>query len=45
MQKRSLREVKWLGLFPAITVSTSCNREFKVPMTALRSMVRTVVKL
>lgn len=36
MQKRNLRVLKWLGQIPAIGVCTSCNREFKVPMTALK---------
>jgi hypothetical protein len=36
MQKRNLRVLKWLGQAPAIGVCTSCNREFKVPMTALK---------
>ncbi len=36
MPKRNLRVVKWLGTVPAIEVCTFCNREFKVPMTALK---------
>ncbi|HWY52983.1 MAG TPA: hypothetical protein VNZ03_00865 [Terriglobales bacterium] len=36
MQKRNLRVLKWLGTIPAVAVCTSCNLEFKVPMTALK---------
>ena len=35
MEKRRLRVIKWLGTIPAVGTCTSCNREFKVPMTAL----------
>ena len=35
MGKRALRVVKWLSSTPAIGVCTSCNQQFKVPMTAL----------
>ena len=34
--KRHLRVVKWLGTIPAVGVCTSCNRQFKVPLAALR---------
>jgi len=34
--KRNLRVVKWLGQVPAIGVCSLCNRQFKVPMTALK---------
>ena len=33
--KRNLRVIKWLSMTPAVGVCTVCNREFKVPMTAL----------
>jgi len=33
--KRNLRVVKWLGQVPAIAVCTLCNRQFKVPLTAI----------
>jgi hypothetical protein len=36
MPKRNLRVLKWLGTTPAIAVCTSCNREFKVPLTHLK---------
>ena len=36
MPKRNLRVLKWLGTTPAIAVCTSCNREFKVPLTDLK---------
>jgi hypothetical protein len=36
MPKRNLRVVKWLGTVPAIGLCTDCNRQFKVPMTAMR---------
>jgi hypothetical protein len=34
--KRNLRVVKWLGQVPAIGVCTLCNRQFKVPLTAMK---------
>jgi hypothetical protein len=34
--KRNLRVVKWLGTVPAIGVCTFCNRQFKVPLTAMK---------
>jgi hypothetical protein len=36
MSKRNLRVVKWLGTVPAIGVCTFCNRQFKVPITAMK---------
>jgi hypothetical protein len=36
MEKRRLRVLKWLGTIPAVGTCTSCNREFKVPLTAMR---------
>jgi len=37
MVQRRLRVVKWLSTTPAVGVCTLCSREFKVPMSALRS--------
>ena len=34
--KRNLRVVKWIAQVPAIGVCTFCNREFKVPLTAMK---------
>jgi hypothetical protein len=34
--KRNLRVTKWLGTVPAVGICTSCNREFKVPLTAMK---------
>jgi hypothetical protein len=34
--KGNLRVTKWLGTVPAIGTCTFCNRQFKVPMTAMR---------
>jgi hypothetical protein len=34
--KRNLRVAKWIGQVPAIGVCTDCNREFKVPLTAMK---------
>jgi hypothetical protein len=34
--QRNLRVTKWLGTVPALGICTSCNREFKVPLTAMR---------
>jgi hypothetical protein len=36
MPKRNLRVIKWVGTVPAIGVCTLCNRQFKVPMTAMK---------
>jgi hypothetical protein len=36
MEKRRLRVLKRLGTVPAVGTCTSCNREFKVPMTAMK---------
>ncbi|MHB8215383.1 MAG: hypothetical protein ACYDDS_04815 [Candidatus Sulfotelmatobacter sp.] len=36
MPKRNLRVLKWIGTFPAIASCTACNREFKVPLEALK---------
>ena len=38
MAKRNLRVVKWLGSVPVAAVCTGCNREFKVPMTAMKKI-------
>ena len=35
MIQRRLRIAKWLGTTPAVGFCTLCNREFKVPMSAL----------
>lgn len=35
--QRRLRVVKWLSTTPALGVCTLCSREFKVPMSALRT--------
>jgi hypothetical protein len=37
--KRNLRVTKWIGTVPAMAVCTACNREFKVPVSMLRSVV------
>jgi hypothetical protein len=36
MLQRRLRVVKWLSTTPALGVCTLCNREFNVPLSALR---------
>jgi hypothetical protein len=36
MEKRRLRVLKWLGTVPAVGTCTICNREFKVPITAMK---------
>jgi hypothetical protein len=36
MDKRRLRVLNWLGTVPAIGTCTICNREFKVPVTAMK---------
>ena len=33
--KRRLRVVKWLGMTPAVAVCTSCDRQFKIPLTGV----------
>lgn len=35
MPKRNLRVVKWLSTTPAIGICEFCNRQFKVPLSAL----------
>jgi len=39
MEKRRLRVLKWLGTVPAVGVCTLCNREFTVPVTAIKRVV------
>ncbi len=36
MPKGNLRVVKWLGTVPAIGICTYCDRNFKVPLDALK---------
>lgn len=36
MTKRNLRVAKWLGTIPAVGVCTLCNRELKVPVSAMK---------
>ena len=36
MIQRRLRVIKWLSTTPAIGICTLCNRELKVPLSALR---------
>ena len=38
MPKRNLRVSKWLGTVPAVGICTCCNREFKVPLTVMKSV-------
>jgi hypothetical protein len=38
MTKRNLRVLKWLGQVPAVGTCTVCDRQFKAPMTALKSL-------
>jgi hypothetical protein len=33
--KRHLRVVKWLGTTPAVAVCTSCDRQFRIPLTGV----------
>ena len=35
LSNRNLRVLEWLGRVPAVGVCTLCDREFKVPMTAM----------
>ena len=36
MSKRNLRVLKWIGTTPAIAICTLCDRQFTVPMAALK---------
>jgi hypothetical protein len=36
--KRNLRVAQWLGTIPVIGVCTLCNREFKVPLSAMKKV-------
>jgi hypothetical protein len=38
MQEPRLRVLKWLSTVPAVGVCTVCNRLFKVPLTAMKSL-------
>ncbi len=38
MEERRLRVLKWLGTVPAVGTCTLCGCEFKVPVTALKSV-------
>lgn len=39
MQKRRLRVTKWLGTVPVIAICSACDRELKVPLTALNRVL------
>lgn len=36
MPKRNLRVLNWIGTVPAIAICTSCNLQFKVPITSMK---------
>ena len=36
MSKRNLRVLKWIGTTPAIGICTSCDRQFTLPVAALK---------
>jgi hypothetical protein len=36
--KRNLKVVKWIGTVPAVGVCSYCCMQFKVPMTAMKSV-------
>ena len=36
MSKRNLRVLKWIGTTPGVGVCTSCDRQFTVPVAALK---------
>jgi hypothetical protein len=36
MQQRRLRVLKWLGMVPAVGICTLCDRQFTVPVTAIK---------
>jgi hypothetical protein len=38
MEKRRLQVLKWIGTVPAIGTCTLCNREFKVPVSAMKKV-------
>ena len=38
MEKRNLRVVKWLASTPAIGECTNCQRQFTVPIPALKRL-------
>jgi hypothetical protein len=39
MPKPNLRVLKWIGTAPAVAACSHCNREFKVPLTALKRVL------
>ena len=38
MPKRNLRVLQWIGTVPAVAVCTSCDRQFTVPLAALKKV-------
>ena len=38
--KRNLRVTKWIGVSPIVAVCTACGREFRVPLTEIKSTAR-----
>lgn len=36
MLNRNLRVLKWLGTVPVVGICTDCERQFKVPMDAMK---------
>jgi hypothetical protein len=45
MPKRILRVVKWIGTTPAIGMCSACERQFTLPVGALRNVVEARTKM
>jgi hypothetical protein len=45
MPKRILRVVKWIGTTPAVGVCAACQRQFTLPVAALKNVVEARSKM
>jgi hypothetical protein len=45
MPKRILRVVKWIGATPAVGMCAACQRQFTLPVAALKNVVEARAKM
>ena len=45
MPKRILRVLKWIGTTPAVGMCAQCERQFTLPVAALKSVVEARTKM
>jgi hypothetical protein len=45
MPKRILRVVKWIGTTPAVGMCAACERQFTLPVAALKNVVEARSKM